>query len=177
MLPQNFLVYRASTDPKDEEIPQKLVNFTALFILGGVSKIWLPFAEAMCLLFSLVGFKKNLSLLEVVFFQGSSPNGSMAVVQSPVPLVNIKIDGTWVFIRPKLEAEAMTLGHIRRFVNCTGGRCLVFLGVCFLGYVISFVGPVHFSWGLQVFLLFGILGCRRGLQKAVSCSPTAKAGR
>ena len=28
----------------------------------------------------------------------------VAVGQNPVPLVNIKIGGTWVFIRPKMEA-------------------------------------------------------------------------
>ena len=27
----------------------------------------------------------------------------LAVGQNPVPLANMKIDGTWVFIRPKME--------------------------------------------------------------------------
>ena len=36
----------------------------------------------------------------------------MDVGQNPVPLVNIKIGGTWVFIRPKMEAQLMTHGHI-----------------------------------------------------------------
>ena len=38
--------------------------------------------------------------------QGRAPfvRTHMAVGQNPVPLVNIKIGGTWVFIRPKLEA-------------------------------------------------------------------------
>ena len=34
-----------------------------------------------------------------------------AVGQNPV-LVNIKIDGTWVFIRPKLEAKVLTHGQM-----------------------------------------------------------------
>ena len=35
-----------------------------------------------------------------------------AVGQNPVPLMNIQIGGTWVFIRPKMEAWVMTLGHM-----------------------------------------------------------------
>ena len=35
----------------------------------------------------------------------------MAVGQNPV-LVNIKIDGAWLFIRPKMEAYVMTHGHM-----------------------------------------------------------------
>ena len=31
--------------------------------------------------------------------------------RNPVPLVNIKIGGTWVF-RPKMEAAVMTHGHV-----------------------------------------------------------------
>ena len=36
----------------------------------------------------------------------------MAVGPNPVPLVNIKIGGKWMFIHPKLEPELMPHGHI-----------------------------------------------------------------
>ena len=44
----------------------------------------------------------------------------MAVGQNPVPLVNIKIGGTWVFIRPKMEAYVMTHGHIGQVLGSSG---------------------------------------------------------
>ena len=37
----------------------------------------------------------------------------MAVGQNPVPLVNIKIGGAWVFIRPNMEAYVTTHGHMQ----------------------------------------------------------------
>ena len=36
----------------------------------------------------------------------------MAVGQNPVPLVNIKIGGTWVFIRTKMKALVLTHTHV-----------------------------------------------------------------
>ena len=35
----------------------------------------------------------------------------LAVGQNPVPLVNIKIGGTWVFTHPKMEPLIITHGH------------------------------------------------------------------
>ena len=52
-------------------------------------------------------------------FEGNPPP-HMAVGQNPVPLVNIKIGGKWMFIHPKMEPLVMPHGHIMRirsFVN------------------------------------------------------------
>ena len=44
----------------------------------------------------------------------------VAAGQNPVPLVNIKIGGTWVFIRPKMEAQVMTHGHVLSSIVAEG---------------------------------------------------------
>ena len=36
----------------------------------------------------------------------------LAVGQNPVPLVNIKIGGKWMFIHPKMEPQVMPHGHL-----------------------------------------------------------------
>ena len=47
------------------------------------------------------------------FHEGLVCGGELAVGQNPLPLVNIKIGGKWMFIHPKMEPYAIPHGQIK----------------------------------------------------------------